>query len=414
MSFEPSIVNANEERLTALIERARERVVFVAPGVSTTVAEALRQKWQELGPHAVQIVLDVDPEVCRLGYGTLDALIALRAQADMLGTVLCHHPGVRIGLLIADESTIVYSPTPLLVEAGSKQPDRPNAIQLNTSPPELLRDLGLGENAGSERIIGLDAVEKGQIQELEQDLKSNPPVKFDLARKVRVFTSKFQFVELAMTGIYISRKKVPIPSSLVGLAHNREVQSQFHAHFNLVNQAKLAVKRADETVLTEGSLHEMRQDIMRDYLIPLKGYGMVVLRANKGDLVKRVEELREKISAFQGGVRESLQDQMDANIKALVDALLPAVIRNPPTQYTKCHGANIPESKIERMLTEDIQHAFGDAGSLAQDMNVSLVFKDVTYESLNDPKFLEIAKRAIPELERLHEEYDAAEPAKED
>jgi len=414
MSNEPSIVNASEERLISLIDAARARVVFVAPGVSQAVAEALCNKWPKLGQHGMQVILDVDPEVCRLGYGTLQGLKSLRAQAAALGTLVCHHPGVRIGLLIVDDITLVFSPTPLLVEAGSTQPERPNAIQLSASPQELLRDLGLGDKGGMERIIGLDGVESATIDKVEADLKSNPPVKFDLARKVRVFTSKFQFVELEMTGVYISRKKVPIPSSLVGLAGNRDVQSQFHAHFNLVNQANLEVRTDDKQVLTEKALHEAKQEVIRRFLISLKGYGMVVLRTHKEKLTKEVENLKAQVAVFQKGVEQELQRHIDANITALVDGLLPAVTQNPPDQYTKFHGSDISGDNLRKMLDKDIRHAFGEAKTLVQTMNVSLVFKDLTYESLKDEAFLAIAHEAIPGIESLHDEFDAAKAAQEE
>jgi len=408
MSSEPSIVNADEAKLVSLIESAKERVVFVAPGVSQLIAEALARKWTDIGPHAVRVVLDVDPEVCRLGYGTQEGLKLLRDRAANLHTLVCHHPGVRIGLLIADEATLVYSPTPLLVEAGSTQPERPNAIQLDAPPPEVIRDIGLGANGDKDRVIGLDGVESSTIQKVETDLKSNPPVKFDLARQVRVFTSRFQFVELEMIGIYISRKRVPIPGNLVGLAHNKNVESQFHAHFNLVNQAKFEVKVDEKRTLTEKSLHESRQRIMRNFLIPLKGYGSVVLRANKDKLVESVDKLKEDVKVFQQGVQKELQKGIDENIAALVEGLFPAVKQNPPDEYTKYFGPVIPEDQLRKMLTGDITHAFGQANQLVQEMKVSLIFKDLTYESLKDETFLEIAKEAIPGIESLHEEYDAA------
>jgi hypothetical protein len=80
-----------------------------------------------------------------MGYGTLEGLKTLRNAAHQLGTVVCHQPGVRIGLLIVDEITLVYSPTPLLLESGTTRPDRPNAIQLGQPPENVIRDVGLGE-----------------------------------------------------------------------------------------------------------------------------------------------------------------------------------------------------------------------------------------------------------------------------
>lgn len=407
MSDNPCIINADERRLVELINGASRRIVYMAPGLTRSIAAVLSDAWRRLGSHAVSVILDVDPEVCRLGYGTLEGLKEIQNSAMDLGVLVCHQPGVRIGLLISDDVTLIHSPTPLLVEAQSKTLRHPNAILLGVPPAQLSKEIGLGENPDKERSVGLDPVRPAKIQEVEHDISNNPPVEFDLARKVRVFTSRFQFVELEMTGCYISRKKVPIPSSLIGLANEQDVQSQFHAHFNLVSRGGLQVKHG-ELVLTEEVLRKRKEQITKDFLIPLKSYGNVVLRANKDKLINAVETLRAEVKAFQDGVCANLQTQMDENAKALVNALLPAVTRTPPTWYTKFHGPVASETNLRPLLAREIGSAFGRADSLVREMNVNLIFKDVAYESLVDEEFLEVARRTIPGLEFLHEEYDAA------
>jgi len=409
MSTAPSITNANDAKLVSLIDQAAQRVVLLIPGASEEVARSLASAWLRLGGPGVTVILDVDPEVCRLGYGTLEGLQIVREAAAEAGTIVCHQPGVRIGLLISDNTTLVFSPAPLLIEAGSMQPQRPNAIQLETVPNQVAKDLGLGEHGHLKRAVGLDPVKPDQVEAVAQDLRSAPPVKFDLARRVRVFTSRFQFVDLEMTGCYVSRKKVPIPSRLVGLAKNQDIQAQFHAHFNLVNKGKLEVRTRRDRVITEDSLQKLRQEIVRDYLITIKGYGSVALRANKDKLLKAVRKLRAAVKVFQKGITQNLQQHMDSNAKALVEALLLAVASNPPDAYTKFHGSHITESQVRQLLEADIKEAFGQAEDLVQEMKVSLVFKDVAYESLVDKKFLEVARHAMPGVEFLHEEYDAAQ-----
>lgn len=410
MNKQPSITFVDDSKLIEVIHNARQRLVFMSPGVSQDIAVALTGAWKRLGATAVTVILDVDPEVCRLGYGTLEGLKTLRDAASRLSALVCHQPGVRIGLLISDESTLVYSPTPLLIEAGSKQPEQPNAIVLDTVPKQVASDIGLGDNPNLERVIGLDPVKPHQIDELAQDLAVAPPVKFDLARQVRVFTSRFQLVELEMTGCYISQKKVPIPSSLMGLANKKNIESQFHAHFNLVNSGSIEVKHGNR-IFTEEGLRKKKHQIAKDYLISLTGYGNVVLRANKEKLKAAIDELCEDIYVFSEGIKDVLQTHMDNNAEALVSALFPAVKQNPPKEYTKIYGLTIPDKQLKALLSKDIRAEFGRAENLVQDMRVNLVFKDVAYESLIDKKFLEIARAAMPGVTFLHEEYDAAKAA---
>lgn len=405
-----SITNVDDAKLVSLIDAAKRRVLLLAPGVSEAVAKAFCNAWRRLGTEAVSVILDVDPEVCRLGYGTMEGLDALRQAAAESQTLVCQQAGVRIGLLISDDTTLIFSPTPLLIEAGSNQPQRPNAIQLQSPPMELARDMGLGEKGLLDRVVGMNPVLARQIEDVRADLKNVPPVKFDLARRVHVFTSRFQFVELEMTGCFVSRKRVPIPSSLVGLARDYDTQAQFHAHFNLVS-SQLEVK-VDKRVITEKSLSKRKQQIIKDFLIPLTGYGSVVLRANKTKLEHAVEGLKADVAAFQKGITTDLQKHMDDNAAALVKALFPAVQQSPPESYTKVLGPSIPEAKLRTLLEQDIRDAFGEASSLVADMKVTLIFKDVAYESLVDKGFLEIARKTMPEVEFLHEEYEAAQAEK--
>lgn len=424
----PSVTNVDDAKLIDRINQANQRIVLVAPGVSEDVAQAVVTAWKHLGPSTVTVILDVDAEVCRLGLGTFEALTVLQDAATAIGTKVRHQPGVRIGLLISDDTTLIFSPTPLLIESESQDPKRPNAIELDTVPKQVAKDVGLSEKPNLERVIGLesdakdvglnekpnlerviglDPVRPEQIEEVARDLETAPPVRFDLARRVRVFTSRFQFVELEMTGCYISRKKVPIPSRLVGLEGNRDVQSQFHAHFNLVNKGVLKVETGDSRTINEKTLQDHRQAIVRDLLIRLRGYGSVVMRANKQKFIDAVEELKADVAAFQKGVMENLQQEMDANIASLVEALLPAVERNPPDEYTKFHGSDISEDQVREHLEMDIRDAFGRAEALVNEMRVSIVFKDVAYESLVDEEFIKIARAAMPRVPFLHDEYEA-------
>lgn len=407
MSAGPSITNANDQRLIEYIRSARHRLVYVAPGVSDEVATTLVDRWRALGRDAAQVVLDADAEVCRLGYGTINGLKRLQDEARNLGGFIAEQPGVRIGLVIADERTLIYSPTPLLLEAPSGAPQRPNAIELGEPPPAVLRDMGLGPSGVREKIVGLDPIQPAKVQNAERDLEKAPPARFDLARQVRVYTNYFQFVDLEMPGCSISRRKVRIPAGLVGLARQAGVEDRFHAQYDIVQEEQLSVRTADDRTITEKSLSETRNRIKKDFLFDLTGYGTVVRRENKKEFEDAVEQLRRDVKTFSNGVGTQLQEQIDAGRAALVEALLPAVETNPPARYVKLHGKNPAPDVIRRCLEEDLRKAFGTADALVSRMEVKLVFKDVAYESLHDEEFLKVARETLGDID-LHTEFGAA------
>jgi len=82
------------------------RLVFVAPGVQLKVACALADAMDMITLESLHIVLDVDSEVSRLGYGDMAGLELLQTAAAQHGLTVHHHPGIRIGLLIADDTRL--------------------------------------------------------------------------------------------------------------------------------------------------------------------------------------------------------------------------------------------------------------------------------------------------------------------
>jgi hypothetical protein len=124
---------ATDEALAELISRARKRLVVIAPALTKPVADAVSRRFDELGKLSVTVILDADPEVYRLGFGDQEALETLRAaSADALFD-LRQQPGVRIGVVFSDDTTMVYSPVSKNIQAGSTSVDKPNALVLSGS-----------------------------------------------------------------------------------------------------------------------------------------------------------------------------------------------------------------------------------------------------------------------------------------
>lgn len=394
-----SICKISDEDLISAVETAKDRLLFMAPGLSLKLAETISQRWLTLEPEQVNVILDVDPEVYRLGYGEIEALELLEQRARQVGTLVCHQPGIRIGLLIADSTIIIFSPTPLLIEAGSTQPTHPNAIRLENLPSNVAREVGLGKKGIEDQIIGLAKAPSEIIQKVSDSLKINPPTKFDIARMVRVFNVFFEFVEFELHGCFISRKTVPIKSDLFGLAKDEKAQQKLRSLFKLIDT---------DSKLSDRKIADLKNKIVKDYLITLKGYGSVVLRTNKSAFEEAVKEFEIKVTEFQKSVETQLDQEIMTNKQSLLEALLPSVWNNPPGRYQKYIGNTPSKDQIKRMLEDDLNKAFGNARDIIKEMKVSLIFKGVTYELLSNKEFIKIAKKAIPSLESLHQESIAA------
>ena len=393
-----SFTVADDPSLVALIRQAQRRLGFLAPAVSQAVAQALIDSLEKLGPEAVTITLDVDAETYRLGYGEPSTLEALYETTRRLGKPLRRQVGVRIGVVVSDDLMMVYAPTPLLIEAGPKQETCPNAVLIAPPSAAVLREMGLGENGCKEQTIGLDLAKGPEIKAVQEDLATNPPQKFDLARTVQVFNAHIEFVEFNLIGTSIDRKSVPIPSKLMGLAGDEQTESLLKASFRVVDQG-------DD--LSGKHLEQDKSLIIKSFLKSLPGYGTAILRTKKDSFEKAVTAFRKSVEAFKKVISADLQKAMDRNREVLQKALLPSLQNNPPREWRRSDGSTPEASTLKQWLDEELLSAFGTADKLVGKMEVKVLYKAVTYESLRDPKFIEVAKKAFPTLENLLEEWEA-------
>ena len=397
--------NISTTDVVQAIHGAFKRVVFLAPGIDEATAEALHTAWQRLGPEAVTVILDIDAEVVRLGYGTEKGLEVIQKAAAACNQAVCHQPGVRICVVVADDTTLIFTPTPLLIEGGSKEPDRPNGITLHATPKALGDELGIGEEGQANREIGLKPVKAEAIEAVKKDLHDNPPLKFDISRKERVFNAKLEFVEFELEGCFISRHTVTIPPELVGMAKmDEKTRDKLRSSFRLVEKSDIldAKKKISEELLSKE-----RNRIGKKFLVAIQGHGTVMLRSNKDAFEKDVEGLRSKVIAFREALGAKLAGIFEANAKRLTKALLPSVAKNPPEYWTSVLGASPDRKEIERQLEQAILQSFGEPEALLRDMRVSLKYKGVTYGTLTDADFIKKAAAAFPNL-KLHDEYDAS------
>lgn len=397
------VVSQPEISILGQINCARKRLLVVAPGVTEEIAQAIAAKWIELGRDAVRVVLDPDPDNCRLGYGDLSALQLLHSTATELGTTILEQGGIRIGIIVTDETTTVYAPTPRLVESGGEPGERMNAIRFDlpatSEPGHEAKPIDL-------QAIDLDAVPltEERVDETAQNLRNDPPLQFDVTQKIRVFNTLFEFVELELNGLSLGKKKVTIPSELLGLAGDQEDPDLLNSTCNLIDAT---------SALSGTDLMKARLKIDDDYLTSLPGYGKVILRAAKDTFLKSIDDLKSRIMEHKKKVEKDLEAEMETKRQRLFKGLLPAVRENPPKSWVKAYPPDQHRDVVTRRLDEELKKAFGKVDALVGAMEVKVLFKGVTYEMLSDPHFLAVAGEKLPSLADLHREFSAVE-AKED
>jgi hypothetical protein len=122
-----------------------------------------------------------------------------------------------------------------------------------------------------------------------------------------------------------------------------------------------------------------------------------------------VSKLRADVDTFKNKILAELQTAMDNNRRSLQAALLPGLLNNPPREWRATDGSAPSASVLEEWLQKDLISTFGTAEDLVGQMEVRVLYKAVTFESLKDPKFIKVAKKAFPSLRNILDESIAVE-----
>lgn len=345
-------------------------------------------------------------------------ILAAAAQAGLL---VLHQPGVRIGLLIADEDTIVFSPALRLIEAGSSQPEKPNAIVLQGAVlPTVAATCGLGDLR--DRQIGLDPVNQQTVAAVKQDLQANPPKEFNIARVERVFNSALQFVEVEILDYRLHTRKVKLDPSIFGLSDEylrQRVENTFkpfeESEFLTVEIPWLdADGRPDakKTMLfSPDQIEKERLRIKRELLFDVPRFGVVLRRTHKPEFERQMRRLQQQITLYMQKVQAEIKQRVETAKARLQEALLEIVLANPPVAWRRymSEPGRIEPADAERLLSAMLDREF--AGLIAGfHPTVRWLYKDVSYETLHNPDFRRALERPLGKasVAALFKEYAAA------
>lgn len=409
-------------RIATCINSARKHVCYAAPGIHEGPAEALTALKSAKPGISINVSVDFDERTLRMGYGSLAAVEKLRAA----GIEPAHSPGFRSAVLIVDDEGWVFTPTALYLETEPQSDETPNAIRLTPaqvreillrlSPAarqEALAAAATPEEAARIKAIPLEvgelALSEGHFKQVKAAIAIAPPVKFDLVRQVRVFEPYLQYVELSLSGAAVQNHRVRIPKELQNLGASKDLEGKLKTTFDLIEKGSAMSSKA-----LEDELNEIRKNFTPSLG---KDHGRVVLKSAKPHFTKRITELRTKLEAHQKKVEAGLQAKLDESKKQVVEYYLPLAKANPPDALLgSLLNPGTDEADIRSWIEELIDKVFPSAEALINKMVLGDQYKDVTFETLNRPDFLDSVKAAFPRIDwdKPFRDFKAAGESTED
>ena len=375
----------NEKVLSEIITSTRHRFVIAAPGISLAAAELIVELKRDVEDICVEVILDADAEVCRLGYGVFEAVERLNEA----GVMIRKADGLRIGVVISDEKAWIFSPTPLVIEASTDF-GMPNAVAVSIDQAETLVKALCPTIGEARRLrpvtpdvtpeIGLEQLTKQDIEMAREDLKQRPAQQYDLARQVKVYQSCLQFVELKAEGCEIKRHTVKIPPELMRLSSKKQDQDRLNATCKLIDQS-----RSLPSEVIQKRIEELRNNMTYS----VGRYGRVMLKKDAEDFKKQVEKINSEIEKMGDAVQKDLERELKRCKTELIALLAPIVKRNPPQRLANLYP-NPSKAVIEEYLSDELTDVIPNWQSIYKRMAVSCIYKDITYPVLKDSKFHEL------------------------
>lgn len=403
-------------RIAEMVRSAQHAVCYAAPGIQLDLAQAMVETAGRLEKEMLTVSLDFDERVMRMGYGDIGAVTLLLDA----GIAVHSSPGLRTALVVVDDEGYVFTPTALYLEAEPTDGAASNAVRMSGEQvAQALARLSPAAKAiaiaqaktpeAKQRIEALTVdvvsapITEEKLTEVTTSLKAVPPVRFDLARQVRVFEPYLQYVELSLTGAAIQRHRLAIPSNIQKLGGSKDLENRLRTTFELIEKgSKLSSKPLED------ALNEIRKNFTRSLG---KDHGRVVLKAAKPHLVVRLTEFRAKLDTHQKAVEADLQKHLDTSREQIV-AYYQARVIEAPSDALRGQSLNggISEAAAKGWLNGELDRVFPSAESLIQEMKLDERYKDVTFETLNHKDFLESVKDAYPTVDwdKAYSEFKAA------
>ncbi len=224
--------NVKSIERASLILQAKNRILIYAPGLSAPEIAAVQDARQKIPPENILVYLDVSTDSFRAGYWHGQSPEALK---NLIGRLSVHNTTlVRLGLLIVDDLTLIFTPPIPRIEA---EPDRAeaNALQLNADMTELLwasifvRSVENG--AGISALPGADGPEPAELiqiperplvdqqvlEEVSRQQRHFPTISPDQERLVTSLRNQLKLVTLHVEGYKFQNRTLSLPDEIVSI-----------------------------------------------------------------------------------------------------------------------------------------------------------------------------------------------------
>lgn len=388
----------DSKALITAINGAKRRVVLAAPGVWEPVADALVIANKRLDAGSVKVVLDARAHTARLGFGEFVAIDKLRKA----GVEVRNHTGLRIGILICDNTGWSFAmPAALVEDYPAANTDAFNAVALTAAQVEALA----AELPGCETTapgptatdglgvplrpaVGEDPITDEELKLERNALEVAPPQVFDLARQTSVYAALILFVELEFEGAQLQLRTIQLPTYLsTVVSSDKALKERVRTSLRILD----GINRPE---LLGDIVYEV-DELRKGYLPSVGRSGRILLKSKKNEFENRIIGIRKKLDQRKKLLREEMQATIDNVIESITPALADALLQSPPAVFSGRYKHT--KEDANSFVARELRNKCPKVEAIVSSIALYVDFKDVTYETLSDPEFDKKVKELLPE-----------------
>ena len=397
----------SQEKLSQLIAKTKESLFLSLPFLHQEMAEAIKQlsnKNRSDGKKIdIQILIDFDAQTIRQGYGELEPVRELINKNFNIKSM----DDNRISFIISDElGYYLFMESRSLIPADKStinavKIDSVSIVRLkhyffpSTNQEELkdeLSDAIIEESQQLENAEQIMQKEKAPAKEITRekfenvtaDIESNPPIRPDYERRVKIYANKFQYVEFRFIGQNFKSQTINIPPKAMPY-RNKELRDK------LITKLKVFKNIEDkDTYKPFREIEQKKKEIAEQYLntIKCRNSRNVIKMKDKQAFVKAVNDLSSELHTVKKNMYKGMLEELK-NAKAELQKTLKLFLIENPTDDMISIGKDNYSSMAEN-LSESIigKINFPEPSQMIKNFKLQTYYSDITYEDLSDPELL--------------------------
>lgn len=376
--MEKIFCNLNSQTISQHIKDARERIIYVAPGININISGEIVTASQKIGVENIHIVVDNKIDVLRYGYGDIDGLDFLEKNIEKLS--IKKQDGLRIGFFCFDNEGYIFSPTPLCLEEEKNNNEFPNAIQvsgseLNKIIKSILPASPIEKNAVE---IGKEIITKEEIEIVKIETEKKTFVKADMQRQMNVINSAFQIVDIEFNGGKLQNKTFNISAKELGIK-NKVIAERILSTYKIFQSSQLYKIK---------TLYLEFEKIKKDHLEKIKDVGCLIRNSKYHEFESSIDSFKEKILKTQSELQATIDQLLEESKTNLIDFIVKNLMKLSIKDKTELLGSgNYSEENFKNYVEDKMTYYFPNSKSLFEKMNLKYKVYNVSGQLMNDEEF---------------------------